>query len=55
MTKKKRVTAPKKTNELNNVTIQLPKSVDINAFAEILETAFESHGIESYKVKYEVK
>lgn len=37
---------------MNNVEIQLPQSVDINEFAQILEMAFETNGIESYKVKY---
>lgn len=36
----------------NKVLIQLPKSVDLNEFAQILEMAFETHGIESYHVKY---
>ncbi|KRK97433.1 hypothetical protein FD04_GL001458 [Secundilactobacillus odoratitofui DSM 19909 = JCM 15043] len=35
-----------------SVRIQLPQSVDMTEIAQILETAFEAHGIESYHVSY---
>ncbi|MFC6253883.1 hypothetical protein ACFP1H_04725 [Secundilactobacillus hailunensis] len=38
----------------NDVVIHLPQSVDINEFAQILEDAFETHGIESYQVSYQL-
>lgn len=38
--------------EKNNVIIQFPKTVDMSEIAQILENAFETHGIESYEVEY---
>ncbi|WP_156301719.1 hypothetical protein [Secundilactobacillus similis] len=38
--------------EKNNVIIQFPKTVDMSEIAQILENAFEAHGIESYEVEY---
>ncbi|MGL0747098.1 hypothetical protein ABPD29_00585 [Secundilactobacillus paracollinoides] len=37
----------------NHIVIQLPKTIDMNQIAAILETAFESNGIESYHVTYQ--
>lgn len=54
MTKENQLVNGSQWGEQNSVLIQLPKSVDINEFAAILEMTFETHGIESYQVKYQI-